>query len=316
MAGSTTPFAAALERIHPRRVTPAFVFALAVILLVGGLSWRSVDALLATNSLVGRTNSVIEHIQSLAMLPVTAPCCTRRSSETARPLSVFPDQCPAIVPSMSAKDISFARRTETLEGYLSRYWFWGQRDKLYPDDPVEQNYEMCYPDKTVDGRVSARGNPGARSNGEAFAGVADEMIARRHEKQVLDALDDLSKYLRGLREERKAVITITGGWILFRPNPNLTRNGRIDPEQPGVGPDGKLHGDYRPNEIGLSHRECERDRMQKIGRKKPSLRSRTRAVHQEMTGLLSGRSVWWRTECGRQPAYPDCLILYLSKTRR
>jgi len=175
---------------------------------------------------------------------------------------VGPDDLFAVMtPDMSAKDISFARRTETLEGYLSRYWFWGQRDKLYPDDPVEQNYEMCYPDKTVDGRVSARGNPGARSNGEAFAGVADEMIARRHEKQVLDALDDLSKYLRGLREERKAVITITGGWILFRPNPNLTRNGRIDPEQPGVGPDGKLHGDYRPNEIGLSHRECERDRM-------------------------------------------------------
>ena len=67
MAGSTTPFAAALERIHPRRVTPAFVFALAVILLVGGLSWRSVDALLATSGLVGRTNRVIEHIQSLAI---------------------------------------------------------------------------------------------------------------------------------------------------------------------------------------------------------------------------------------------------------
>ena len=53
--------------IHPRRVTPAFVFALAVILLVGGLSWRSVDALLATSGLLGRTNSVIERIQSLSI---------------------------------------------------------------------------------------------------------------------------------------------------------------------------------------------------------------------------------------------------------
>jgi diguanylate cyclase (GGDEF)-like protein len=46
---------------------PAFVFALAVILLVGGLSWRSVDALLATNSLLARTHSVIEHLQSLGI---------------------------------------------------------------------------------------------------------------------------------------------------------------------------------------------------------------------------------------------------------
>ena len=122
---------------------------------------------------------------------------------------VGPDDLFAVMtPDMSAKDISFARRTETVEGYLSRYWFWGQRDKLFPDDPIEQEYVMCYPDKTVDGRASGRSR---------FSGVAEEMIARRREKQVLDALDDLSKYLRGLRDERKAVITITGGWVLFRP---------------------------------------------------------------------------------------------------
>jgi diguanylate cyclase (GGDEF)-like protein len=46
---------------------PAFVFALAVILLVGGLSWRSVDALVATNRLLARTNSIIEHLQSLSI---------------------------------------------------------------------------------------------------------------------------------------------------------------------------------------------------------------------------------------------------------
>ena len=46
---------------------------------------------------------------------------------------VGPDDLFAVMtPEMSAKDISFARRTETLEGYLSRYWFWGQRDKFLP----------------------------------------------------------------------------------------------------------------------------------------------------------------------------------------
>jgi diguanylate cyclase (GGDEF)-like protein len=67
VAGPPTPFAAALERIHPRRVMPAFVFALAVILLVGSLSWRSVDALVATNRLLAGTNSIIEHLQSLSI---------------------------------------------------------------------------------------------------------------------------------------------------------------------------------------------------------------------------------------------------------
>ena len=60
---------------------------------------------------------------------------------------VGPDDLFAVMtPDMSAKDIAFARRTDTVEGYLSRYWFWGQRDKLFPDDPVEQEYVMCYPD--------------------------------------------------------------------------------------------------------------------------------------------------------------------------
>jgi diguanylate cyclase (GGDEF)-like protein len=67
VAGSTTPFAAALERIHPRRVMPAFVIALAVILFVGGLSWRSVGVLLTTNALLARTSDIIAHIQSLSI---------------------------------------------------------------------------------------------------------------------------------------------------------------------------------------------------------------------------------------------------------
>ena len=30
-------------------------------------------------------------------------------------------------------------------------------------------------------------------------------------------------FLRDVREERKAVITITDGWLLYRPNRNLAR---------------------------------------------------------------------------------------------
>jgi VWFA-related protein len=158
-----------------------------------------------------------------------------------------PDDMYAVMtPEMSAMDISFARKTTTVEGYLSKYWTWGQRDTLYPEDPVEQDYLMCYPNTTA-----------------GYQGVAQEMIARRRERKALDALDDLSKHLRGVREERKAVITITGGWVLFRPNENLTRNGRSTLPRAGVTPAGRLTGDLNPNIYGegASQRQCENDRL-------------------------------------------------------
>ena len=138
-----------------------------------------------------------------------------------------PDDMYAVMtPEMSALDISFARRTDTIEGYLSKYWFWGQRDRLFPDDPVEQSYFQCFPE-------------------DKFAGVAREMVQRRRERQVLGALEDLSVYLRGVREERKAVITMTGGWVLFRENPHLTLGGSGESNLPRVGttPDGRLSSD-------------------------------------------------------------------------
>ena len=144
-----------------------------------------------------------------------------------------PDDMYAVMtPEMSALDISFARRTDTIEGYLSKYWFWGQRDRLFPTDPIEQSYYQCFPEDSLHPQ---------------FTGVAKEMVLRRRERQVLGALQDLSVYLRGVREERKAVITMTGGWVLFRENPNLTRGGSGDSNLPRVGttPDGRLVSDAR-----------------------------------------------------------------------
>ena len=54
-------------------------------------------------------------------------------------------------------------------------------------------------------------------------GIAAEMIDRRHEKRALDALHDLVRYLAGVREERKAILAVTNGWLLYRPNLSLMR---------------------------------------------------------------------------------------------
>ncbi len=161
-----------------------------------------------------------------------------------------PDDMYAVMtPDMSAADLTFARRTDVMEVYLSKYWFWGQRDRLYPDDPVERQYMQCYPEDTS----------GTTTN--QYGGVAREMILRRHERKVLGALEDLAVYLRGVREERKAVITLTGGWILFRENANLTRNGHPQPGQIGITPDGRLTDDHDASKSGYSERDCDNDRL-------------------------------------------------------
>src|SRR5262249_34071816 len=109
-----------------------------------------------------------------------------------------------MTPEMSATNVTFARRTLTIEGILDRYW-WGERDRLVPTDPMESKYAFCYPSEGAS-PVSA---------------IAQEMIDRRREKLTLDSLEDLALFLRGVREERKAILVITNGWRLFQPNEAL-----------------------------------------------------------------------------------------------
>jgi len=171
---------------------------------------------------------------------------------------IGPDDLVAVMtPDMSARDITFARKTTTIDGFLTRYWYWGQRDRLNSIDPQEQQYQMCYPGQapitcpdgtTVDDR-----------------GVADEMIERRKEKITLDALHDLVAYLRGVREERKSVLAITDGWRLFRPHEQLARKVTCDIPLPQVGIDprtGRLSGRTPSNGLnGPKPDSCEPDRM-------------------------------------------------------
>jgi VWFA-related protein len=163
------------------------------------------------------------------------------------------DYIGAMMPGMSARDITFARRRTSIEGILSREW-WGERDRLVLQDPVEDQYAYCY--------------PGIPKQGESLAsdqGIAQEMILRRREKQTLDALEDLAIFLRGVREERKAVITITDGWRLYGPNSNLVRPlDNVVPPTARVGVDprnGRLTTKDTPNDTSGPRTQCETDRL-------------------------------------------------------
>jgi VWFA-related protein len=153
------------------------------------------------------------------------------------------DYLGVMTPDMSASDLTFARRTTAMANFLKRDW-WGERDSVITKDPIEDLYKLCY-----------RNAPD----------IAQKMILRRRERQALDALEDLVVSLRTVREERKAVLAITDGWLLYGPDAALVRP--IDGAQPpipvlGVDPrSGKLTTSDSTNPVGKSMQTCEIDRQ-------------------------------------------------------
>ena len=140
---------------------------------------------------------------------------------------VGPDDTYAVMtPEMSAADLTLTQRTATIESYLSKYWFWSDREQLYPEDPIEQKYQECYPEHSEKRCETATGST-TQPDG-FYEGVAEALVARRHEKRTLASLTDLSRYLQGVRQERKAVLVLSDGWTLYRPDQSLLRVGPCD----------------------------------------------------------------------------------------
>jgi VWFA-related protein len=159
-----------------------------------------------------------------------------------------------MTPEMSAANLTLGRKTQVLEGALTDNWIWGRRFQIVDKDEKEYQYEACY-------RGLVGGEP-----------VWREMIERRRERLVLDSLEDLVVHLRGVREERKAIIAVSEGWLQFRENLNLAKplkpHPEADPIVPGkpeiyVGPGGKPRAgaDPRDNVGGASMYECDVDRQ-------------------------------------------------------
>ena len=169
-----------------------------------------------------------------------------------------PDDLVGIMtPAMSASQVVLARRTEVTEEQLRKHWTWGGRFGLMKDER-EESYLVCYPPLPNEHTAESL--------------LAREMISRKRERATLEALEDLVRYLNGVREERKAILTVTEGWLLFRPDPSLEKirsdptTGVQDPvpgvDPVGVGPNGKLTTkDPRNFNQGLSNMECNADRM-------------------------------------------------------
>ena len=140
------------------------------------------------------------------------------SANVRKPLVSFldrvlgPDDLVALMtPEMGASDIALGRKTSVIANILQDEW-WGRRARIAGEDPKEELYRVC----------AARMRLDPPAVGPALGEtLAEEMIARRREKLTLDALEDLLVHLGGLRDERKAVVVVTEGWLLFEENRKL-----------------------------------------------------------------------------------------------
>ena len=159
-----------------------------------------------------------------------------------------PDDLVALMtPEMAGSDIALGRKTEVIERIVSEEW-WGRRARVADQDQKELLYERCL--------IQSAKTPAELDRVKRRLA---ELVARRREKLTLDALEDLMIHLRGLRDERKAVVLVTEGWLLYEPNPDLVTvlpGGPAPPAvfEPPVKPPSQT-GPFNNSE----QRECEAD---------------------------------------------------------
>jgi VWFA-related protein len=164
------------------------------------------------------------------------------------------DLVAVMTPEMSVRELSFTRVMGPIQELLARYWYWGERASSVDYDDTERDYTVCYPKEGL--------GAGSRSP------TAQEMIERRREQQLLAAMQDLVRELRGIREERKAILLVTEGWQLFRPNSRLANaTGGRPPQIPGVfiGGEGRLSTTDPRNPYSQLLVRCETDRVMLAG---------------------------------------------------
>jgi VWFA-related protein len=187
---------------------------------------------------------------------------TEGSARMREPLVRFidsvlgPDDLIAVMtPEMSAADLTLARKTTVISRMISDNTFWGRRDRgIIDNDPKDDLYDACYP-------------PKSQTSGPPDNPIATAMKARRREKLTLDALEDLATHLNGIREERKAVLVVTEGWLLFTPDRRLM-DAQGDQPPPVAVPPGDRFGRRPSDGSNTSSRsqagmlaECEADRI-------------------------------------------------------
>ena len=114
------------------------------------------------------------------------------------------DMVAVMTPEMSPSEMTFGRKATVISNIMQSDWAWTRRGRTERRDQKDALYDACYP------AVGSNANT-----------PANEMKARRREKLTLDALDGVVTDLGSLRDERKAILMVSDGWVLFRENQEL-----------------------------------------------------------------------------------------------
>jgi len=129
-----------------------------------------------------------------------------------------------LTPEVAVGNLVFARRTETLEAELTKYWTWGEADRInqMPRTPTEQQLDMC-----------------TRLDAQA---LGPALVRLHRENLLIESLENLMIRLRDLKDERKNVLFVSQGWIPRGPAEELKRFVRGGPPLPmtGQGTSGRI----------------------------------------------------------------------------
>ena len=171
------------------------------------------------------------------------------------------DLVAVMTPEMSPSEMTFGRKATVISNIMQSDWAWTRRGRTERRDQKDALYDACYP------AVGANANT-----------PANEMKARRREKLTLDALDGVVADLGSLRDERKAILTVSDGWVLFRENQDLAaaqkgrdQGGLVDrllrrptkekSEESGGSKDGGSKDSKDAGSKDVNYVECEADRV-------------------------------------------------------
>ena len=116
-----------------------------------------------------------------------------------------------MTPFMRGRDLTLARRLDSIEQQLTSNWAWGQRDNSLPHTIEEDLLSRCTSGKQV-------------QDGAAVRPLYDVLVERLREDKTLSSLEDLIAHLGTLREARTDVLIFTDGWRLFEQDANLANS--------------------------------------------------------------------------------------------
>ena len=156
------------------------------------------------------------------------------------------DRIGVMTPDTNARSMDLTSRTSAIERMVRESTQWGLRDTVGDGDPRELDIRMCYPENDL--------------HKPQFRGIAKAMIERRREQKTMRALDELVAHLGSLGDERKFVVLLTEGWVLFRQDESLARVLETDsiPSEPAPGSGSQ--GLRRPDAYDRGFASCERER--------------------------------------------------------